>query len=99
MAPGPNLFRRFQYWRARRAMAKRIAKLAPAERADILARSPLEAAAFQGEGFHVFLKNVKDMNPAYIDSLGEVSPEDAEDWVIARWREEQDKQGAGESSA
>lgn len=87
----PNLFRRFQFWRARRAMEKRIARLTEAERAEIIEKSPLEAAAFQGEGYHVFRKGVKDMNAAYVDTIGEVYPRDAEDWIIARWLEEQDQ--------
>lgn len=86
----PNLLRRIQLWRARRAMAKRIARLTEAERTDIIARSPLEAAAFQGEGYHVFRKDIKDMKEAYFASIGEVAPRDAEDWIIAQWLEDQD---------
>lgn len=87
----PNIFRRFQLWRARRAMAKRIARLTEAERTDIVARSPLEAAAFQGEGYHAFRKDVQGMNEAYVDTIGEVAPRDAEDWIIARWLEDREQ--------
>jgi hypothetical protein len=87
----PNLVRRFLTWRSRSAMAKRIARLTPEERTAILQKSNLEAALFQGEGFHIFRKDIKDMQAAYVDSVGEVPSECAEDWIIARWLEEQDR--------
>ena len=96
MSGRPNIFRRFQLWRARLTMAKRIAGLTQAERAAIIEKSPLDAAAFQGEGFHVFRKDVADMSEAYVTSLGEISGEAAEDWIIARWLEEEDARTAAE---
>jgi hypothetical protein len=74
---------------ADRAMRRRIAALSEAERARIIAASPLDAAAFQGEGYHVFRKDVADMTAAYVTSPGEVDPRTAEDWIIARYLEDE----------
>jgi len=74
----------FRRYGAARALQKRIAALAPGERQAILAASPFEAAAFQGEGFHVFRKDLTDLETAYVTSLGEVDSRTAEDWLIAR---------------
>lgn len=71
-------------WRERRGMKARIAALSPQERRQLLEASPLEAAGFQGEGFHVFRKDVPDMAAAYVTSLGEIDLTMAEDWIIAR---------------
>lgn len=71
-------------WLRRRRMEKRIAALSLEERRRLLEESPLEAAAFQGEGFHVFRKDVADMDAAYVTSLGEIDGTMAEDWIIAR---------------
>ena len=78
---------------ARRAMRRRIAALSTAERERILAASNLEAAGFQGEGFHVFRKDIADTNQAYVCSLGEIATADAEDWIIARYLDEEDRRG------
>lgn len=75
---------RLRRWLARRAVERRIAGLGDAERKAIVDASPLEAAAFQGEGFHVFRKGVADLKEAYVTSLGEVDWRTAEDWIIAQ---------------
>ena len=80
---------RFRRFLAVRAMRRRIAALSADERRRIIAASPLDAAAFQGEGYHVFRKDVADMNAAYVTSLGEVDPRAAEDWIIARYLEDE----------
>jgi hypothetical protein len=72
----------------RQAMKGLIARLTDAERSEILAKSPFETGAFQGEGFHVWRK---DSSAGFVTQLGEVSHRDAEDWIIARWLEEEDK--------
>lgn len=79
-----------QSWLARPVKRRRMHDLTREGREEILRRSPLEAVVFQGEGFHVFRKGVADMNEAYVTSLGEISCEAAEDWIIARWLEEED---------
>ncbi len=78
-------------------MARRIACLRQGERVAIIERSPLEAAAFQGEGFHVFRKDVPGIEDGYVTSLGEISGEAAEDWIIAQWLESEDAQSTGAS--
>lgn len=92
----PNIFRRFQFWRVRRAMEKRIARLSEPERAEILAKSPYEALVWQGEGYHVVRKGGSSLAEDYVDTIGEVAPRDAEDWLIARWLEDEDRR-AGSS--
>jgi hypothetical protein len=74
----------------KRAMEDRLNSLTEAQRREILARSSLEAAPFQGTGFHILRKNVQDLDEAHVDVLGEVSARYAEDWIIARWLEEHD---------
>lgn len=66
-------------------MEKQIQRLTEAERQAILTASPFETGYFQGEGFHVFLKSEPDFQKAYVDSLGEVSAQIAEDWVIRKY--------------
>ena len=87
----PNLLRRFQLWRARCEMEKRIVRLSEAERRDILAKSPYEALVWQGEGYHVVRKGGSSLAEDYVDTIGEVAPRDAEDWLIARWLEDEDR--------
>lgn len=73
-----------RYW-ARRALKKRIRQLTFVERQAILSKSPLEAVAFQGEGYHVFKKDLHGAADAYICTLGEVEPRFAEDWIIEQY--------------
>lgn len=79
------MFARIRRWLDQRAMARRIAALDEGQRRRIIAASPLEAAAFQGEGYHVFRRDEPDIKAAYVTSLGEVAPRDADDWIIAHW--------------
>lgn len=74
-------------------MERRIAALNEAERQDILAKSPYEALVWQGEGYHVVRKGGSSLAEDYVDTIGEVSPRDAEDWLIARWLEDENKRG------
>lgn len=76
---------RIRRWLEGRAMARRIAALDDDQRRRIVAASPLEAAAFQGEGYHVFRRGEPDIKAAYVTSLGEIAPRDAEDWIIGHW--------------
>ena len=78
------------FWRGE-TVEKRIAILTEAERTEFLAKSPFEALFFQGEGFQVFRKDEKDFYAAYVTVLGEVSQRFAEDWLIARWLEEEER--------
>ncbi|GAB3985644.1 hypothetical protein GCM10028807_01340 [Spirosoma daeguense] len=75
------------FWKfmAQYRLNKKIRLLSSEERQDILQKSPLEAGAFQGEGFHIFLKNEPDFQKAYVTSLGEVSNQQAEDWIIRHY--------------
>jgi len=66
-------------------LTKQIKKLSAAERAAIVEKSPLSAGAFQGEGFHVFLKSEPNFEKAYVTSLGEISGGAAEDWIIRQY--------------
>jgi hypothetical protein len=50
-----------------------------------LEKSPLTAGAFQSEGFYVFLKNEPDFHKGYVTSLGEISGDAAEDWIIRQY--------------
>jgi hypothetical protein len=84
------MFARLRHWLAERAMRRRIAKLSEEERQRIVAASPFDAAAFQGEGYHVFRKDDPDFHTGYVTSLGEIDPRSAEDWIIARWLEDTD---------
>jgi hypothetical protein len=77
-------------WWAARAMSRRIAALDEDERRRIVAASPYDAAAFQGEGYHVFRKDDPDFHTGYVTSLGEIDPRSAEDWIIARWLKDED---------
>lgn len=63
----------------------KIKQLSPAERKEILEKSPIIAVAFQGEGFHVFRKDDPDYYTSYITSIGEMSNEEAEDWIIKQY--------------
>ncbi|MBL8300648.1 MAG: hypothetical protein JNN30_20100 [Rhodanobacteraceae bacterium] len=56
--------------------------LSAAQRQAILARSPWEHGWFQGEGYHIFLKDEPDLNKAFAGSVGEVPVAVAEDWII-----------------
>lgn len=76
---------RFRRWRDRRAMERRIALLDEEQRQRIIDASPMEAAAFQGEGYHIFRRDEPDLKAAYVTTLGEIAPRDAEDWIIAHW--------------
>ena len=69
-------------WLEDRRLAQQIKRLSAEERRAILEKSPLEAGAFQGEGFHVFLKSEPDFEKAYVTSLGEITGDAAEDWII-----------------
>lgn len=68
-----------------RALKRRIAAMPSAERLAILAASPLEAGAFQGQGWLVFRKGVADFNEAFVTALGEIDGKAAEDWLIERY--------------
>ncbi len=63
----------------------KIKRLSLAERREILEKSPIVAVPFQGEGFHVFRKDDPDYYTGYIASIGEMSNEDAEDWIIKQY--------------
>lgn len=65
--------------------AQQMKRLSEDERREILEKSPLEAGAFQGEGFHVFLKSEPDFEKAYVTSLGEITGDAAEDWIIRQY--------------
>ncbi len=75
--------------RIRRAISefrlrRRIAGLTADQRTVLLAASIHEAVPFQGEGVHVFLRDERiPRSEAYVCSLGEIGPRDAEDWLIA----------------
>lgn len=66
-------------------LIQQIKRLSKDERREILEKSPLEAGAFQGEGFHVFLKSEPDFEKAYVTSLGEITGDAAEDWIIRQY--------------
>jgi hypothetical protein len=66
-------------------LKRQIKKLSDEKRREILEKSPFEAGAFQGEGFHVFLKSEPDFNKGYIASLGEITGAAAEDWIIRQY--------------
>ncbi len=88
-------------WLEDRRLRRQIERLSAEERREIIEKSPLEAGAFQGEGFHVFLKSEPDFEKAYVTSLGEISGEAAEDWIIEQYlRQEQNfrKYGAERSA-
>ena len=68
---------------------QQIKRLSNEERQAILEKSPLSAGAFQGEGFHVFLKSEPDFEKAYVTSLGEISGDAAEDWIIKQYLRQQ----------
>jgi hypothetical protein len=72
-------------WLKNRRLNQQIERLTEAERRAILEESPLETGWFQGEGFHVFLKNEPDFNKAYVTSLGEISGQMADDWIIREY--------------
>jgi len=75
-------------WYRNCQLERRIEQLSKAERQEILEKSPYEACPFQGEGYHVFLKSDPDYYTGYVVSIGEVSPTDAEDWIIKKYWEE-----------
>lgn len=68
-------------------LKRKIASLTISERAQILESSPYEAVPFQGEGYHVFLKAESDYHKGYVTTLGEISPRDAENWIIQQYFE------------
>lgn len=72
----------FKKYLTRLKLKQKIRSLTPTERAQILASSPYEALPFQGEGYHVFLKAEPDFHKGYVTTLGEISPQDAENWII-----------------
>lgn len=77
-------------WMEDYQLKQQIKSFSEEERREILEKSPLSAGAFQGEGFHVFLKSEPDFEKAYVTSLGEITNEAAEDWVIEQYlRQEQ----------
>ena len=67
---------------------KWLRQLSETERQEMLEQSPYQAVPFQGEGYHIFLKCDPDYYTGFIASIGEVSPRDAEDWIIKRFRKE-----------
>lgn len=78
-------------WCKNRKIERRISKLSDTERQEIIKKSQYEAVAFQGEGFHVFLKSEPDFTKGYFTSLGEISAKDAEDWLIKTFWNENEK--------
>jgi hypothetical protein len=76
-------------WLEDRKLRQQIARLSKEERAEIIEKSPLDAGAWQGEGFHVSLKNEPDFEKAYVTSLGEITGEAAEDWIIRQYLAQQ----------
>ncbi|MDX2071573.1 MAG: hypothetical protein SFV55_24295 [Haliscomenobacter sp.] len=77
----------FKRYFARLKLQQKIRSLSPDERTQILEASPYEAVPFQGEGYHVFLKSEPDFHKGYVNSLGEISPVEAEDWIIQQYLE------------
>ena len=75
----------FTRWLEDWKLNKQIERLSETERREILEKSPLTAGAFQGEGFHVFLKSEPDFEKAYVTSLGEITGDAAEDWIIRQY--------------
>ena len=71
-------------------MEKRISQLSETELREIIEKSPIEAAGFQGEGFHIFQKNEPDFKKGYVTSIGEMTSKDAEDWIIKQYLLEND---------
>lgn len=76
-------------WRDDYQLKRQIKRLSTAERQEIIEKSPLQVGAFQGEGFHVFLKSEPDFNKAYVTSLGEITLDMAEDWIIEQYLAQQ----------
>lgn len=72
-------------WLEERRLNRRIKDFSEEERLEMLERSPLEAGAFQGEGFHIFMKSEPDFEKGYVTSLGEVTRDRAEDWIIRQF--------------
>ena len=72
-------------WLENYRLTQQIKRLSDEERQAILDKSPLSAGAFQGEGFHVFLKSEPDFEKAYVTSLGEITGDAAEDWIIRQY--------------
>ena len=75
----------FKKWLEDFRLNRQLTRLSKEERLEILEKSPLTAGAFQGEGFHVFLKSEPDFEKGYVTSLGEISGEQAEDWIIRQY--------------
>ena len=76
-------------WFTNYQLKRQIKRLSLAERQQIIEKSPLEVGAFQGEGFHVFLKGEPDFDKAYVTSLGEITLDMAEDWIIKQYLDQQ----------
>lgn len=76
-------------WLEEWKLKRQIAQFSEEERREIVENSPFEAGAFQGEGFHVFLKSEPDFDKAYVTSLGEIAGGAAEDWIIRQYLIEQ----------
>jgi hypothetical protein len=75
-------------WLENCRLEKKLSRLSKDAREEILTKSPYEAVPFQGEGYHVFLKNNPDYYEGYVATIGEVSPKEADDWIIKRfWNE------------
>jgi hypothetical protein len=75
-------------WCKNRKIERRINRLSEVERQEIIEKSPYEIGVFQGEGYHVFLKSEPDFTKGYVDTIGEVSRETAENWLIKTyWKE------------
>ena len=72
-------------------MGRRIAALSEGERREILDQSPIEALAWQGQGYLAVRKGGSSLDEDYVDTIGEVSPREAEDWLIAQWLEAEDR--------
>ena len=91
----------FKKYFENRQLERQIRQLSAEERREILEKSPLEAGVFQGEGFHVFLKSEPDFQKAYVTSLGEITGDAAEDWIIRQYlaQERDFKQYKAEKSA
>ena len=91
----------FIKWLEDYQLKRQIRRLSEDERREILEKSPLEAGAFQGEGFHVFLKSESDYYKGYVTSLGEISGEAVEDWIIEQYLRQKEnfrKYGAEKSA-
>lgn len=81
----------FKKYFAQRKLQQKIRALSAAERTRILETSPYEAVPFQGEGYQVFLKAEPDFQQGYVTTLGEISPQEAENWIIQQYLVHQER--------